>query len=65
MQTAIDKRNTAKRLMEARLDRTPRQQLKLLGSRPGGAARERARLQKMIDAGNGDKKGLRQYKVPA
>lgn len=56
------KRQEANERQEARIQRTPKEQSALLDWRPGDAARERARLQKMIDAGNEDTRGLKQYK---
>lgn len=58
-----EKCEKALRLNEQRLKRSPRQQIKLLDRRPGKAIRERHRLWVLIDAGNGDVKGLRQFMI--
>jgi len=57
-------RDITAELIDARLKRTPREQLALLEGRPGAAKKERARLQRLIDAGNGDVRGPAQYEVP-
>ena len=63
MRTKHDRRKMAIELAEERLRRSPNEQLAELDKRPGQSARERARLQRYIDAGNGNVRGLAQYKT--